>query len=164
MLAVVADKILASPFAVVGSIGVAAELPNINRLLKKHDVDYEVYTAGEFKRTLSMLGENTDAARAKFQEEMEDVHGLFKEFVSEHRQQVDLDVVSTGEAWYGDRALKIHLVDELKTSDEYIMDACKDAEVYEVSWVVPKKPFTEVLAGTADVIARIGRYLAGKLR
>ncbi len=162
MLAVVADKILAAPFAVVGSIGVAAELPNVNRLLKKHDVDYEVITAGKHKRTLSMFGENTDAARQKFTEEIEDVHGLFKEFVVEHRKDVDVDVVSTGESWYGERALGIKLVDELQTSDEYIMDACKKAEVYEVSWVIPKKPFAEALMGAAESFAQIWNRFVGR--
>lgn len=164
MVAVVADKIMASPFAVVGSIGVAAELPNVNRLLKKHDVDYEVITAGEHKRTLSMFGENTDEARAKFIEEMEDVHGLFKEFVVEHRQQVDLDVVSTGESWYGERALKINLVDELQTSDEFIMSAVKDSEVYEVSWVIPRKPLSEVLTGAAEVVAKMWNRFSGRVK
>lgn len=162
MLAVVADKILAAPFAVVGSIGVAAELPNINRLLKKHDVDYEVITAGKHKRTLSMFGENTDAARAKFTEEIEDVHGLFKEFVVEHRKDVDVEVVSTGESWYGERALGINLVDELQTSDEYIMEACKNAEVYEVSWVIPKKPFTEAFLGAAESFAQLWNRFIGR--
>ncbi|MCY3884967.1 MAG: protease SohB [Gammaproteobacteria bacterium] len=164
MLAVVASKIIAAPFAVLGSIGVAAELPNLNRLLRKHDVDYEVFTAGKHKRTLSIFGENTDSAREKFKEEMEDTHGLFKEFVFEHRESVDLDVVSTGESWYGERALKINLVDELQTSDEYIMNACKDTEVYQVTWVLPKKPLAEVFAGTAAAIQRVWNRITGSIQ
>lgn len=164
MLAVVASKIIAAPFAVLGSIGVAAELPNLNRLLKKHDVDYEVFTAGRHKRTLSVFGENTDAARTKFKEEIEDTHGLFKEFVVEHRESIDLDVVSTGESWYGERALKINLVDELQTSDEYIMNACKDSEVYQVTWVLPKKPLSEVFAGTAAAVQRVWNRLTGQIK
>ncbi|MXW53567.1 MAG: protease SohB [Gammaproteobacteria bacterium] len=164
MLAVVADKIIAAPFAVLGSIGVVAELPNLNRLLKKHDVDYEVFTAGQYKRTLSVFGENTDAARSKFKEEIEDTHGLFKEFVEEHRDNVDLEVVSTGESWYGERAVKINLVDVLQTSDEYIMNACKEAEVYGVSWVMPKKPLAEVIAGTAATIRRGWNRITGSIQ
>ena len=155
MLAVVADRILAAPFAVVGSIGVAAELPNLNRLLKKYDVDYEVFTAGDFKRTVSVFGENTDTGREKFLEEIEDTHGLFKDFVIQHRSQVDLDVVSTGESWYGERALAIQLVDELQTSDEYIMNVAKDSEVYAVMWTMPKKPLAEVLASSAEGATRL---------
>lgn len=164
MLAVVASKIIAAPFAVLGSIGVAAELPNLNRLLKKHDVDYEVFTAGQHKRTLSVFGENTEAARTKFKEEMEDTHGLFKEFVVEHRAKVDLDLVSTGESWYGERALKINLVDELQTSDEYIMSACKDSEVYQVTWVLPKKPLAEVFAGTAAAFQKVWNRITGLIQ
>ena len=162
MLAVVADKIIAAPFAVVGSIGVAAELPNLNRLLKKHDVDYEIFTAGKYKRTLSVLGENTDEARQKFTEEIEDVHGLFKEFVSENRSQVDLEVVSTGETWYGERAMKINLVDELQTSDEYIMNACKDANVYEVSWSVPKKSFSATISESLETVVAAWKRITGR--
>ena len=77
MMAVVADKIIAAPFAVLGSIGVLAQVPNFHRLLKKHDVDFEMLTAGKYKRTLTMFGENTDKGREKFQEDIEDTHVLF---------------------------------------------------------------------------------------
>ena len=146
LMAAVADRILAAPFAVVGSIGVVAQIPNVHRLLKKHDVDVEVHTAGRFKRTLDFLGENTEQGRAKLREELEDVHALFQEYVANWRPGIDLDAVSTGEHWYGQRALDRALVDELVTSDEYLARACQDADVFEVSWVVPKPPL-ERLAG-----------------
>ena len=146
LMAAVADRILAAPFAVVGSIGVVAQIPNVHRLLKKHDVDVEVHTAGRFKRTLDFLGENTEQGRAKLREELEDVHALFQEYVANWRPGIDLDAVSTGEHWYGQRALDRALVDELVTSDEYLSRACQDADVFEVSWVVPKPPL-ERLAG-----------------
>ena len=119
MMACVADKILAAPFAILGSIGVVAQLPNFHKVLKKHDVDYELLTAGEYKRTLTMFGENTDSGREKFLEELQDTHDLFKEFVSQHRPQVDIEKIATGEVWYGLRAVDVALVDELQTSDEY---------------------------------------------
>ena len=146
LMAAVADRILAAPFAVVGSIGVVAQIPNVHRLLKKHDVDVEVHTAGRFKRTLDFLGENTEQGRAKLREELEDVHALFQEYVANWRPGIDLDAVSTGEHWYGQRALDRALVDELVTSDEYLARACQEADVFEVSWVVPKPPL-ERLAG-----------------
>lgn len=163
MIAVVADQILAAPFALVGSIGVAAEIPNVNRLLKKYDVDYEIITAGEFKRTLSVFGENTDAARKKFVEEIEDVHELFKEFVSHHRPAVDLSVVATGESWYGERALARNLIDQIMTSDEYIMNACDDSKVFELTWHPPKKQLSDVLTQTATSMLSIARWLRRKL-
>lgn len=163
MIAVVADQIVAAPFALVGSIGVAAEIPNVNRLLKKYDIDYEIITAGEFKRTLSIFGENTDAARKKFVEEIEDVHELFKEFVSLHRPDVDLSVVATGESWYGERALARNLIDDIMTSDEYIMKACDDAKVFELTWHPPKKQLSDVLTQTATSILSIARWLRRKL-
>jgi serine protease SohB len=134
LMACVADRILAAPFAVVGSIGVVAQLPNFNRLLKKHQIDFELHTAGEFKRTLTLFGENTDAGRAKFQEEIEDTHALFKAFVAENRKSLDLQQVGTGEHWFGTRALALKLVDELKTSDDYLLERVKQADVYEVTF------------------------------
>ena len=137
MMAVVADKIVAAPFAILGSIGVVAQVPNFNRLLKKNDVDFEIHTAGEYKRTLTMFGENTDKAREKFQEDLKDVHELFKTFVSDHRPAVDVDKVANGDIWYGQRALDVSLIDEIKTSDQYLQDKCEDCDVYTIT--TPKK-------------------------
>lgn len=144
MMACVADRILSAPFAVLGSIGVVAQLPNFHRLLKKHDIDYEMLTAGEYKRTLTVFGENTDKDRAKVKQDLEEIHDLFKSFVRENRPAVDIDRVATGEVWYGRQALDKHLVDELKTSDAFLMELCDGAEVYEVKYV-EKKPLQERL-------------------
>ncbi len=145
-MASVADHVLAAPFAVVGSIGVIAQIPNVHRLLKKHDVDVEVLTAGEYKRTLTVFGENTEDGRAKLEEELNDVHALFQEFVAENRPQVALPEVATGESWYGTRALERKLVDELITSDAYLCTACEEADVFEVRWVEHKKPIERLLS------------------
>ncbi|WP_223422976.1 protease SohB [Alcanivorax limicola] len=139
MMACIADRIVAAPFAIVGSVGVVAQIPNFHRLLEKNDIDVELMTAGEYKRTLTMFGENTDQDREKFQEELEDTHVLFKDFVREHRRNLDIDKIATGEHWFGIRAKDIGLVDELQTSDEYLLARCKDAEVYEVSWNIRQK-------------------------
>ena len=158
LMAAVADRILAAPFAVVGSIGVVAQIPNVHRLLKKHDVDVEVHTAGRFKRTLDFLGENTEQGRAKLREELEDVHALFQEYVANWRPGLDLDAVSTGEHWYGQRALDRALVDELVTSDEYLACACQDADVFEISWVVPKRPLERLAVQFAAALgAALGK-------
>lgn len=133
MMACVGDKIMAAPFAVLGSIGVLAEVPNFYHLLQKHHIDIEHHTAGEYKTTLTMLAKNTDKGREKFQEELEDVHDLFKQFVSENRPQLDINKIATGEAWYGTKALELGLVDEIKTSDDYIIEKSENADIYEVS-------------------------------
>jgi serine protease SohB len=146
LMASVANRIIAAPFALVGSIGVIAQLPNVHRLLKKHDIDWEVLTAGEYKRTLSIFGENTEQGRRKLREEIEDVHALFQEFVGENRPEVDIHAIATGEAWYGRRALARKLVDELATSEDYLVRACDRADVYEVKWVEPKKPLERLLS------------------
>lgn len=144
LMACVADNILAAPFAILGSIGVVAQIPNVHRLLKKHDVDIELHTAGAHKRTLTMLGENTDAGREKFREALEDTHKLFKQFVIEHRPQVAIDKVATGEHWFGTRALSIKLADDLKTSDDYLLDRASTADLYAVRYR-RKKPLAERL-------------------
>ncbi|HEU0197764.1 MAG TPA: protease SohB [Nevskiaceae bacterium] len=134
MMACVADTIIAAPFAVVGSIGVVAQLPNFHRLLEKNDIDVELHTAGAYKRTLTMFGENTDAGRAKFLAELEDTHELFKAFVGENRPQVAVANVATGEHWYGTRALTLKLVDQLKTSDDYVLERTRDHAVYALHY------------------------------
>lgn len=139
MMACVADKILAAPFAIVGSIGVVAQMPNFNKLLKKHDVDFEVLTAGEHKRTLTVFGENTDKGRKKFIEDLEETHTLFKDYVAERRPQVAMDKVATGEVWYGSRAQELALIDDIKTSDEYLMHRVSEADVYEIAYKQKRK-------------------------
>ena len=139
MMACVADKILAAPFAIVGSIGVVAQMPNFNKLLKKHDVDFEVLTAGEHKRTLTVFGENTDKGRKKFIEDLEETHTLFKDYVAERRPQVAMDKVATGEVWYGSRAQELALIDDVKTSDEYLMHRVSEADVYEIAYKQKRK-------------------------
>ncbi len=155
LMAAVADRILAAPFAVIGSIGVLAQIPNIHRLLKKHDVDVEVITAGKYKRTLTVLGENTEEGRQKFTEELEDIHALFQEFVKSRRPALDMAEVATGEVWYGDRAMAKNLVDEICTSDEYLVRACEDRDVYEVRWVEHKKPLERLLAQAEGTLGRL---------
>ncbi|KFE57599.1 protease SohB [Pseudomonas syringae] len=138
MMACIGDKIISAPFAIVGSIGVVAQLPNVNRLLKKHDIDFEVLTAGEYKRTLTVFGENTEKGREKFQQDLDITHDLFKNFVANYRPQLAIDEVATGEIWLGVAALDKQLVDELKTSDEYIGERAKTAEVFHLHYVQRK--------------------------
>lgn len=139
MMACVADRILAAPFAVLGSIGVVAQLPNFNRLLKRHDIDYELLTAGEYKRTLTLFGENTEEGRRKFADDLEDTHNLFKEFVRRYRPSVDIDSVSTGEIWFGERALAQNLVDALETSDSYLQKRLQQTNVFELKYIEKKR-------------------------
>lgn len=134
MMACVADRIIASPFAVVGSIGVVAQLPNFHRLLKANNVDFEVLTAGEHKRTLTIFGENTEKGRQKFMDDLEDTHLLFKDYVSERRPELDIQAVATGDIWFGRRALEVKLIDDIQTSDEYLIDACERGDVISVSF------------------------------
>jgi serine protease SohB len=167
MMACVADKILSAPFARVGSIGVIGQLPNFSKLLKKHDVEYEQHTAGEFKRSLTMFGENTDADREKFKEDLQDIHDHFKDYVGSRREQLDMDAVATGEVWLGSKAQQLGLVDDIMTSDEYLVQQAEDADVYEVVFT-HKKTIQEKLGFSMEasldrVISRwLSRTIGGK--
>ncbi|MBI3774388.1 MAG: protease SohB [Gammaproteobacteria bacterium] len=152
MMACVANRILAAPFSILGSIGVIAQLPNFSRVLKKNDIDYEQFTAGEFKRTVTMFGENTDAARAKFREEIEETHRLFKNFVHEFRPSLDIAKVSTGEHWYGTQALDLKLVDQLQTSDDYLLEQSQTADVFEIIYTL-RKPWSARLSSLVHDVA-----------
>ena len=138
MMACIADKIVSAPFAIVGSIGVVAQLPNFSRLLKKHDVDFEMFTAGKYKRTVTMFGHNSAKAKEKFSEDLEETHVLFKNHVSHFRPELNIEEVATGDTWYGQDALANKLVDQLGTSDDYLVAACNDADVFEVSFEFKK--------------------------
>lgn len=154
LMAAVASRILAAPFAVLGSIGVMAQVPNVHRLLKRHDVDVEVLTAGKYKRTMTVFGENTEEGRRKFVEELEDVHRLFQTFVGTHRAELDLEAVATGETWYGQQALDLKLIDEISTSDEYLLKSSEEADIYEVRWVEHKRPIERLLAQVEGSVDR----------
>lgn len=139
MMACVANKIISAPFAVIGSVGVVAQVPNIHRLLKKHDIDVDVMTAGEYKRTVTLVGENTEKGKQKFQQELEETHLLFKEFVKKHRPQLDIEKVATGEHWFGEQAIGLNLVDSLSTSDDILLSSVQEKDVFEVKYRQKKK-------------------------
>lgn len=130
MMACIAQEIIAAPFAVVGSIGVVAQLPNFHKLLQRLDIDFDVYTAGEYKRTVTVFGENSDSGKAKFEAELQQTHALFKHFVEKYRPQMDVEAVATGEHWYGEDALKMQLVDRLQTSDAYLLSLLPNHDIY----------------------------------
>ncbi len=154
LMACVANKIIAAPFAIIGSIGVIAQLPNFNRLLKRHDIDYEQVTAGEHKRTLTLFGENTDESRKKLRQELDETHELFKDFVVEGRKNLDIDKISTGEHWYGSKALEMNLVDEIITSDDYLLTKSATLGIFSVKYNIRKSFPDRLTSGLNDVYTR----------
>jgi serine protease SohB len=154
MMACVADRIVAAPFAVIGSIGVVAQVPNVHRLLKKHDVDFEELTAGEFKRTVSVFGETTDKGRQKLVDQLDETHGLFKAFVKAQRPALDIDQVATGEYWLARRGLELGLVDQLGTSDEYLLGRAQEADVYQVRFRPEQSWRSRLGAASAEAVER----------
>ncbi len=149
LMACVADRVVAAPFAIVGSIGVLAQIPNIRRLLDDRGVTVEQVKAGRYKRTVSMVGEVTEEDREKLREELEDVHVLFQEMVGRYRPDLDMERVATGEHWYGSRALELGLVDELSTSDDWLARLIDDADAWKVEWRRPRR-FMEKLSGAME--------------
>ncbi len=139
LMASTANKIIAAPFAIIGSIGVIAQIPNFRRVLEKHGVDFEQITAGKYKRTITMFGKNTDKDRAKLKQDLEEVHDLFKASVTAHREELDIEQVATGDHWYGQQALELKLVDELMTSDDYLLEKSKDSDLFEIEYKQKKK-------------------------
>lgn len=156
LMACIADRVIAAPFAVIGSIGVLAQIPNFNRALESHGVDFEQVTAGKYKRTVTMFGKNTEEDRAKLKEELEEVHYLFKDLVAEQRPNLDVEVVSTGEHWYGTRALEIGLVDQLGSSDDYLMSAAKDADVYQLAFRGKQTLQDRIFGAFESALERVG--------
>jgi len=157
LMACIANHIVAAPFAVIGSIGVIAQLPNFHRALEARGVDFEQVTAGRYKRTVTMFGRTTDADRAKLREELEDVHALFKQVVATHRPGLDVEAVATGEHWYGTRALDLRLVDALETSDDYLHRVAETSDLYRVHYrarpTLQQRVLTAVRAGADEAAA-----------
>lgn len=139
LMASTANKIIAAPFAIIGSIGVLAQIPNFHRVLEKHGVDFEQITAGKYKRTITMFGKNTDEDRKKLKQDLEEIHDLFKSSVTAHREELDIEQVATGEHWYGQQALELKLIDELMTSDDYLLEKSKDSNIFEIQYKLKPK-------------------------
>lgn len=155
MMACVADQIIAAPFAIIGSIGAVIQLPNFNKWLKKHDIEFEQLTAGEHKRTLTMFGHNSDKGREKMQEDLETTHALFKNFIRQHRPQVDLTQVATGEHWFGSQAIELQLIDQLATSDDYLYKLKDQAAIYLLSHQQKKSFAQRITEKTSYFLSKI---------
>ena len=157
LMSCVATKIVAAPWAIVGSIGVIAQLPNFHKFLKKQSIDIEMHTAGKFKRTLTTLGKNTKEGREKFISELEDLHLVFKDFVKENRSKIKVAKVSTGEVWQGEKAVKLGLIDEIGTSDDYLLKLSNKFKLLEIKYL-EKKPFAARIAVATEAIVEKGIY------
>lgn len=152
LMAAVGNKILAAPFAIIGSIGVLAQLPNFHRLLKHHHVDFEQLSAGEYKRTLTLFGENTHKGREKMQQELEEIHTHFKDYIQQYRPQLDLAKVATGEYWLAKQALELALIDDISTSDDYLI-ALKDSHaLFEIRHEMPRTLVDKIVHGAHALV------------
>jgi serine protease SohB len=164
MMACLADKLVSAPFAIIGSIGVLVQVPNFHRVLKKNDVDYEIISAGEFKRTMTIFGEITKKGKAKVQEDVETIHGIFKQWVKDHRPSVDIDKISTGETWVGMQAKERYMVDEIKTSDECILTACETADVFELEFELKKSIQDKLSSAIPGIVEKVLMSWSNKSR
>lgn len=155
LMASVANEIIAAPFAVVGSIGVIAQVPNLNRLLKKHDIDYEEVTSGKYKRSVSFLGEITPDGRRHFEKKIEGTHDLFKQFVKDLRPQLNLEEVANGDHWYGKEAVALGLVDRLQTSDDFISQFIESHQVIKLTSPEKKNLVQKVSQAAEQSLERV---------
>lgn len=161
MMACIADRIIAAPFAVVGSIGVLAQVPNIHKLLQRHQIDVEVLTAGKHKAPMTLMGEKTEEGRQKLLEDLKAIHERFRDLVGRYRPQLDLAAVTEGDFWLAEDALALGLVDQLETSDAYLLTKAKSSDVVSVSWVPQigvdqrlKKAFSSSVQGAVDSLSQ----------
>ncbi len=162
MMACVADKILAAPFSIVGSIGVLSQVPNLHRFLKRFDVDVDVLTAGKHKAPMTLLGENTEEGKRKHVEDLNAIHKRFKELVGLHRQQLNIEDVSEGDFWLAEDALELKLVDEIQTSDAYLMRLCEKANVYRVQWVPHKSLEERIKKATSAMYSSLENVISSR--
>ena len=164
MMACAADRIVAAPFAVVGSIGVVAPIPNLHRLLKKNDVDFEEMTAGEYKRSVSVLGEITPAGREHFREKLDDTHQAFKDHVARCRPRLDIARVATGDTWLASDALPLGLVDEIMTGDAWLFRAREGARLVEVTTEAHKTLMERLMGGIGVASRKIAEAAIARMR
>lgn len=162
MMACLADKLIAAPFAIIGSIGVVANVPNFNRLLKKNDIDYMEMTAGEYKRTVTLLGEITEEGKKKFNEQLKETHDLFKNHIHKFRPQCEISKVATGEYWYGTQALSLGLIDEIEVSDSYLTKKCQSHQVKQIQINKKKDLKSMLIDGTTSLIEKIYEKVLNK--
>lgn len=170
MMACIANTIISAPFAIVGSIGVVAQVPNFHKLLEKLDIDFDVYTAGQYKRTVTIFGEKDQEGIDKFKDELEQTHKLFKAFVEKYRPKLEVEKVATGEHWYGEDALALELVDKLQTSDTYLLEQMSDFDVYAITLTKKKSPIEKLMGQAAETsgaklvegLHRLSQHSAGK--
>lgn len=155
MMACTANKLIAAPFAIIGSIGVIIQIPNFNRVLKDKHIDFEQLTAGEYKRTLTVFGENTPEGKEKMQDILNKTHTLFKHFITDYRPQVNIQEVATGEHWFGQEAMSLKLIDEIKTSDAWLLEKQQQANLYEICFETSKPLLARLTSAAANLCQRL---------
>ena len=151
MMAAVADKIIAAPFAIIGSIGVVAGIPNFHRVLQKNEVDYHLFTAGKYKRTVTPFTEVTDEGKQKLQDDITAIHEAFKRLIKEGRPDVDIEEIATGEYWLASQAKEKGLVDEIMTSDDYLGSKLDDCEVIEITTETEQNRIEKLIEGGSSL-------------
>ena len=151
MMAAVADKIIAAPFAIIGSIGVVTGIPNFHRVLQKNEVDYHLFTAGKYKRTVTPFSEVTDEGKQKIQDDITAIHEAFKCLIKEGRPDVDIEKIATGEYWLASQAKEKGLVDEIMTSDDYLGSKLDDCEVIEITTETEQNRLEKLIEGGASL-------------
>ncbi len=153
LMALPADRILAGPFAIVGSVGVVAGIPNVKRLLEEKGVSYRLFVAGDKKRVVHFADDDGPEVREYMDEKLAGIHTQFLQAVEKHRgDRVKLDEVRSGDHWSAEESVEkgLGLVDELQTSAEYLLERNR-----EVALVMIER--------RVDITERFAGYLAARL-
>lgn len=161
LMSLPANKIIAAPFSMVGSIGVAAFVPNVRKMLLNWDINPRTFTAGKFKRTVSLTDNATEEEIALFQAQLESVHRLFSQAVSKYRKGVNIEAITTGEHWTAAEAYEkgLGLVDDLGTSSQYLL---KKSREHDLVFISSKKSWFE--EGVSIFASLLGREVESRVR
>ncbi len=126
-IAAAADKIVANPGSITGSIGVIMQIPNLSNLLQKVGIQSVVIKSGQYKDLASATRELTREERKLLQQLIDDIHDQFIQAVMEGRNlsRKQVETVADGRIFTGRQALELGLVDQLGNLQDAIETAAK---------------------------------------
>lgn len=152
LMSLPAHKILAAPFAMVGSIGVVSFIPNIRELLEANKIKPRTFTAGDFKRTVTLTDEGDEKSAEQYKQQLALIHEQFKQALKKYRPQVELEKVATGEAWLASTTVEkeLQLVDGLNTSHALLLEMNQSFDLVEYSSKAERKTFLKRILGCDD--------------
>lgn len=158
-----ADKIVASPSSLVGSIGVILDITNLSELYKKIGVTKEVIKGGKYKDIGADYRNMTPEERSMLQNMVNENYNQFIAMVAQNRK-LDVNYVKSiaeGQIYTGTQAKNIKLIDEVGTKDKALDIAAQLGGIegsYNVVTLTPSQTFDDFLSSLSSKIG----YSIGK--